>query len=215
MEHEETEFERDQILEDARLGVGQTPHSIATPANFDDSASQFSIDDNEAGKSMRITRTIVNKFGQEEETTEIVTDPRVWQEYQKRRRAINAAKKDVFDIKPTGDADLDKEQAAMVKKELARLERNKERRHAREKAKGKQLQRASTIEPGDAGSPSATPAPSIEKPTGTTRKCANCGQTGHIKTNKKLCPMLNGTMKPEDNAASQGGFGAITTPSFT
>jgi len=75
-----------------------------------------------------------------------------------------------------------------VKKELARLERNKERRHAREKAKGKQLQRASTIEPGDAGSPSATPAPSIEKPTGTTRKCANCGQTGHIKTNKKLCP---------------------------
>lgn len=38
---------------------------------------------------------------------------------------------------------------------------------------------------GDAGSPE----PSTEKVTGTTRKCANCGQVGHIKTNKKyVCP---------------------------
>jgi len=29
-----------------------------------------------------------------------------------------------------------------------------------------------------------SPAPSVEK-GGTTRKCANCGQKGHIKTNKK------------------------------
>jgi hypothetical protein len=71
-----------------------------------------------------------------------------------------------------------------IKKELARLERNKERRHAREKQKG--IFRAS-IEPDNTGSPSATPAPTIEKPTGTTRKCANCGQAGHIKTNKKYC----------------------------
>lgn len=27
--------------------------------------------------------------------------------------------------------------------------------------------------------------PSIEKATGTTRRCANCGAKGHIKTNKK------------------------------
>jgi hypothetical protein len=30
-----------------------------------------------------------------------------------------------------------------------------------------------------------SPEPTIEKGTGTTRKCANCGQVGHIKTNKK------------------------------
>jgi hypothetical protein len=71
-----------------------------------------------------------------------------------------------------------------VKKELARLERNKERRHAREKAKGKHIP---SIDPENAGSPSSAPAPSIEKPVGTTRKCANCGQMGHIKTNKKYC----------------------------
>ena len=73
-----------------------------------------------------------------------------------------------------------------VKKELARLERNKERRHAREKQKG-------TFRPpvdGDtAASPSAILTPSVEKPVGTTRKCANCGQAGHIKTNKKYCPI--------------------------
>lgn len=68
--------------------------------------------------------------------------------------------------------------------ELGRLEKNKDRRIGREKQKG--FHRASPM-PASAGSPSATPAPTIEKPTGTTRKCANCGQTGHIKTNKKYC----------------------------
>jgi transcription initiation factor TFIID subunit 1, fungi type len=130
---------------------------------------------------------------------------------------------------------------------MERLKRNKERRHAREKQKG--IFRASAER--DAGSPSATPAPS-DKPVGTTRKCANCGQAGHIKTNKKycdlcrstfpcfifkaarrvciiifiswtmltvipqmyrLCPMLNGTIKPEDGTPDHG-FGAISTPSF-
>ena len=73
-----------------------------------------------------------------------------------------------------------------MKKELARLERNKDRRLAREKAKERQAGTKNTpATEGDAGSPSATPLPSTERPTGTTRKCANCGQTGHIKTNKK------------------------------
>lgn len=72
-----------------------------------------------------------------------------------------------------------------IKKELARLERNKERRHAREKQKG--IFRPS--EDRDTEDPNATPAPA-EKATGTTRKCANCGRTGHIKTNKKYCSPL-------------------------
>lgn len=74
-----------------------------------------------------------------------------------------------------------------VKKELMRLERNKERRHAREKQKG--IYRASMDPEGtNTGSPGATPVP--EKPVGTTRKCANCGQAGHIKTNKKYAPLI-------------------------
>ncbi|RQM08383.1 hypothetical protein DH86_00002630 [Scytalidium sp. 3C] len=118
----------------------------------------------------------------------------------------------VYEAKPTGNADFDRQEAARIKKELARLERNKERRHAREKQKG--IFRASS-EAQDGASPSATPAQSVEKPTGTTRKCANCGQMGHIKTNKKLCPMLNGTMKPEDTLPDNGGFGSINAPAFS
>jgi len=66
-----------------------------------------------------------------------------------------------------------------------RLERNQERRFAREKQKSL-LKRATGAgaDDGDAGSPEAVG--SIEKvAAGTTRKCANCGQIGHIKTNKK------------------------------
>lgn len=106
----------------------------------------------------------------------------------------------VYEARPTGDPEFDKKEAirylkqwapipneaqtnsSSVKKELIRLERNKERRHAREKQKG--MFRASFE--GDIGSPSGSPAPT-DKPTGTTRKCANCGQAGHIKTNKKYC----------------------------
>jgi hypothetical protein len=73
--------------------------------------------------------------------------------------------------------------------ELARLERNRERRFAREKAKG--IAAPSPSEAGGAGSPTS-PAGSAAIPSkqqqGTQRKCANCGQVGHIKTNKKCAP---------------------------
>ena len=67
-----------------------------------------------------------------------------------------------------------------LKKELARLERNKDRRIARDKQKGIHTDGAADVE-GSPTSPSAAPA----KIAGTQRKCANCGQVGHIKTNKK------------------------------
>lgn len=67
-----------------------------------------------------------------------------------------------------------------LESEEARLNRNQERRHAREKQKAAAMQQQ--IHDGNPDSP----AQSIEK-GGTTRKCANCGQKGHIKTNKKYC----------------------------
>lgn len=93
-----------------------------------------------------------------------------------------------------------------AQKELARLERNKERRLGRERLKqnlkDNDMTKTSTVNPnatpvatasGGFGSPAPmgsdtrAPTPSVEKHTGTTRKCANCGQMGHIKTNKKYC----------------------------
>jgi len=72
-----------------------------------------------------------------------------------------------------------------MQKELERLQRNKERRIARDKAKGVHFDPDAD---GAAGQPSS-PAAGVVKSTGTQRKCANCGQVGHIKTNKK-CPLL-------------------------
>jgi hypothetical protein len=95
-----------------------------------------------------------------------------------------------------------------IAEELARLEKNKDRRLARDKQKG------IFIEDGTDGTPGSPNSQSIAatKSAGTSRKCANCGQVGHIKTNKKLCPMLNGTMKPGDGFA-EGGFGSMAAPS--
>lgn len=81
-----------------------------------------------------------------------------------------------YSVKPTGNQDYDRVLMQRLETEEARLNRNKERRHAREKQKALQQQ----IHDGDPDSP----APSVER-GGTTRKCANCGLQGHIKTNKK------------------------------
>lgn len=69
-----------------------------------------------------------------------------------------------------------------LEEELARLEKNKDRRLAREKAKG-----ITAPSPADSAmSPDdAVASTGRQAPQGTQRKCANCGQVGHIKTNKK------------------------------
>ena len=68
-----------------------------------------------------------------------------------------------------------------LKKELARLQRNKDRRIARDKQKGIHTDGSAELDDSPAPPGVAVPA----KVTTTGRKCANCGQVGHIKTNKK------------------------------
>jgi hypothetical protein len=82
--------------------------------------------------------------------------------------------------------------------ELARLEKNKDRRLAREKAKG-----ITAPSPADTAMSPDDAAGGKQQPQGTQRKCANCGQVGHIKTNKKYsrtCPSCN---FPYDSKASK------------
>ena len=81
----------------------------------------------------------------------------------------------IDEIKPTGDKEYDNAQMAKLKAEYARLARNIERREGREKAKG--IHKSQTGEGGATGGPG--------KGGATPRKCANCGEVGHIKTNKK------------------------------
>ncbi|KAL8707478.1 MAG: hypothetical protein Q9220_007510 [cf. Caloplaca sp. 1 TL-2023] len=185
----------------------QSPRSeIQTPVSLrrrdDDSMSQFSrfSTGSQAGKVLRITRRHIAADGSVDEAQETIRNPRVIRHYMKRRNAQQIAKIKLHEVKPTGDAGHDRLVSQALADEVARLERNKDRRLARDKQKGLRNGEAAD----SPGSPSSAGPPI--KSAGTQRKCANCGQVGHIKTNKKLafpllCPMLNGTMKQDD------GFG--------
>ncbi|CAI4218619.1 unnamed protein product [Parascedosporium putredinis] len=161
--------------EDERFNIpgGATPVPTA-----DDSVSQlsgFTSTSRQSKKRLRIVRQVEGLDGSLEERVEIVEDPVVIAQYIKRRNEMDAAEKDILEIIPTGDALVDRQFAKKISAELDRLEKNRDRRLQREQ--NKKLQDGA----GSARSPDA-----MEKPiTGTTRKCANCGQVGHIKTNKK------------------------------
>ncbi|RGP79522.1 transcription initiation factor tfiid subunit 1 [Fusarium longipes] len=160
--------------EDDRFNV----QSAMTPAQFDDGTSQISgltSASRQQKRAIRITREIRMPDGSTQSRVEVVHDPVVISQYMKRRTEADL---EMRDSRPTGNADHDRLAGIRIKKELERLEKNKARRQAREQQK-ELHQKAST---GDAGSPSVN---GDKIPTGTTRKCANCGQVGHIKTNKK------------------------------
>ncbi|KAJ5595902.1 transcription initiation factor TFIID [Penicillium hetheringtonii] len=187
VEHSDQESDVDQ--EDEEDFSKPTPRSEApTPAPYhhnDDATSQFSRMSfaTQQGKVLRITRQIKADNGEIVEREQIIRDPRVIKQYIQHRHRTEALTTKLESLKPTGDAEVDARNRKLIENELSRLNRNKERRFAREKQKGISRSGESSMD---------------GKPAGTQRKCANCGQVGHIKTNKKLCPLLNGTMKPED-----------------
>lgn len=167
----------DEMEEDvdsaAARGHQRGRSELGTPALMrgdDDTMSQLSRNSNAEthGKKLRITRTIRNKYDEFEEQVVTVTDPEVIKMYIKRKKQDRLMNMRLDDIKPTGDPEYDRQQTLKLMAELKRLERNMERRQGREKAKG---QATGDGGPGKGG---ATP-----------RKCANCGEVGHIKTNKK------------------------------
>ncbi|KAB2576289.1 putative transcription initiation factor TFIID 111 kDa subunit [Lasiodiplodia hormozganensis] len=174
--------EAETVEQDTSFSRGRTPQSqYGTPAAFnrrdDETTSQFtslSTASQSKNKVLRIVRRVPNKYGKIEEQEEIIRDPNVAKAYVKfkKQQEINAMK--LEQLKPTGDEEVDARQRKRLMDELSRLERNKERRQVREK------QKANMRNGGDGDS------------KGTTRKCANCNRAGHIKTNKKMCPMLNG-----------------------
>ncbi|EEQ87616.2 hypothetical protein RJZ56_004323 [Blastomyces dermatitidis] len=191
---EESDLDRDEpdeIFAKPRARSERPTPGLSRPD--DETTSQFSrmSTASQTGKIMKITRKIPNSKGGYDEVQEIVKDPRVIKQYVKQRHEAEARNLILGDIKPTGDPETDARRMKQLQFELQRLQRNKERRHARERQKGITS---------DSASPGATNSPTTTGPKGggTQRKCANCGQVGHIKTNKKLCPLLNGTMKVED-----------------
>ncbi|EDP49429.1 transcription factor TFIID complex 145 kDa subunit, putative [Aspergillus fumigatus A1163] len=177
VEHSDDESDMDREMEEDFSKP--TPHSEApTPApnrRDDETTSQFSKMSmaDQKGKVLRIVRQFKDERGEivQKETT--VWDPRVIRHYIQHRHKMEALTTKLESLQPTGDPEIDARNKKLLENELSRLNRNKERRFAREKQKG--ALKSST---GD------SPADGV-KAAGTQRKCANCGQVGHIKTNKK------------------------------
>ncbi|PYH67518.1 DUF3591 domain-containing protein [Aspergillus vadensis CBS 113365] len=178
VEHSDEESDIDRE-EEEEFGK-PTPRSEApTPAPFrrdDETMSQFSrmsMPADQKGKVLRIMRTLRDEKGQLYQKEQMIWDPRVIRHYIQHRHRVEALTTKLESLQPTGDKEIDARNKKLLEAELSRLNRNKERRFAREKQKG--AARASAGDsPADGG-----------KSAGTQRKCANCGQVGHIKTNKK------------------------------
>ncbi|TIC66273.1 hypothetical protein E3Q03_02238 [Wallemia mellicola] len=125
--------------------------------------------------------------------TEMIEDSAVISAYVRKRQIIEDQSLDVDKIEPTGDEELDRRRAKMIEEKINLMRRNQERRLQRKNqqltsAGGEPLQMKTTTK------------------SDTTRKCGNCGQIGHMKTNRK-CPLwaqFHGpNAQPSPNAAAQ------------
>ncbi|PHH73525.1 hypothetical protein CDD80_3747 [Ophiocordyceps camponoti-rufipedis] len=173
--------------------------NVTTPAAFDEGVSQISgltSSSRHPKRAIRITREVQTVDGSTQTRTEVVHDPVVISQYMKRRTEADLELRDIYSSRPTGNADHDRLANLRIKKELERLEKNKARRQAREQQK--ELHQKANV-----GADVASPGPNgtDKMSTGTTRKCANCGLVGHIKTNKKgksdLARVLRVAMKQQ------------------
>lgn len=121
---------------------------------------------------------------------------------------------------PTGDAEKDRFAKEKIEKELARIKRNADRREARERLKkgktadGASPSAAASPGPSDADGPASAINGNVDgtpqkgkgrTKDGTARKCANCGQVGHIKTNRKSVSTFTCKYCSHRNTLKDGG----------
>ncbi|OAP61940.1 hypothetical protein AYL99_04143 [Fonsecaea erecta] len=173
---------------ESRSNLRATPMSgTQTPSisrrRDDDTATSFSRRSvgSQAQKALRIVRRVKTKDGEIVEQEHFETDPAVIKRYIKIKEAEDM--QTTSELEPTGDPELDARRKKRLEDALAQLEKNKARRQKRNKNKEALL--AATSPGGTAMSPDADGVGGGRNSHPTQRKCANCGQVGHIKTNKK------------------------------
>jgi transcription initiation factor TFIID subunit 1 len=125
----------------------------------------------DAPKFLKITRRVRDKNGMIQRKYEIIRDPAVIKAYIKRREKLE---EDIIpeEVKVTNDEEKNQKTKKLLEEQLAKLQKNQERRNARKANKESQLGKGSG------------------KGKSTSRRCATCGAIGHIRTNK-ACPMYD------------------------
>ncbi|OAD71222.1 hypothetical protein PHYBLDRAFT_126021 [Phycomyces blakesleeanus NRRL 1555(-)] len=151
-----------------------------------------------ASPSMRLIR---QKNGEKTWQQEVVRDPVVIKSYLRQRQMIEEEATSAEALEPTDDVEKNARMKKRIQDQLAKLKRNAERRRQRQLAKQAGL--------------AENPVLGLirGKREGAMRKCGNCGQLGHMKTNKS-CPMYYIVNNPA-NAPQNAATPAPTTPQAT
>ncbi|BGP14889.1 hypothetical protein JCM10213_003755 [Rhodosporidiobolus nylandii] len=182
---EDEDRARGRLLAKKKAAVPETPASAAgTPAaragtpgsragspDVDDGASVGTARNGGKAKTLRIKRLVAGKW-----ETEIVRDPSIIKAYVHQRSVIDEEKLEADELLPSDDEGKNERRKKRLKEQLDKLKRNQERRLARKNQK-------LGIAPGQIGVGGKKAVK-----TETTRVCGNCGQRGHMKTSRKLCP---------------------------
>lgn len=147
------------------------------------------------GKVLRIVRKRRDENGIIQRQTVVIRDPRVIKGYLKskeKRREANLDVEKLLDEEGTSVNNVEdiEMQKKLLQSELASLEKSQQRRAARQVTKAKSQDNK------------------VAKSKNTTRRCARCGQVGHIRT-KKSCPMYDGSVGSSQGVA---GENANSTP---
>jgi transcription initiation factor TFIID subunit 1 len=155
-------------------------HSRVSGSHISASDRQMAAGD----RLLRVTRRRLDQFGEWITETEIIDDPVVARQYKKKHDLQMKSKLDEQvrlgisggTITPGAGSALSAAERKAAEEELLRLQKNKDRRKIREAQKAaKAALKDGTVVDGEGK----------VLPGQTQRKCANCGQYGHIKTNKK------------------------------
>lgn len=152
-----------------------------------------------ANKALKIRRLIDGKW-----QTEVVRDPTVVNAYLRQRRLIDEQESSAEALMPSDDPEKNRMAKRRIEEVLAKLKRNQERRLARKNAKENGLV---ITRPGPIAKVEMALATPISS-SNPVRKCGNCGQVGHMKTNRK-CPRW-----AEFNSSAGGVFGATGMSMF-
>ncbi|GAA6008913.1 hypothetical protein JCM11491_003833 [Sporobolomyces phaffii] len=166
-----------------------TPGSRASSPGGDDGASVVSGKNGGKAKTLRIRRMVAGKW-----ETEIVRDPSVIKAYVHQRSVIDEENLQADELLPSDDEGKNERRRKRLKEQLEKLKRNQERRLARKNQK-------LGIAPGQIG----LGGKKVGK-TETTRVCGNCGQRGHMRTSRKLCPRWAEFNQPKTQDTNAGAL---------
>ncbi|OZJ06220.1 hypothetical protein BZG36_00761, partial [Bifiguratus adelaidae] len=174
-----------RLLHGSRHGSPAFDRRVRQGSEFDDddisvsgSVSSRSYNVGSHNKVLTIRRLVTDENGGTVWKHETVRDPSVINAYLRQRQLIEEEATSAEALQPTDDEEKNARMKKRIQAQLVKLKRNAERRRQRQFAKQAALAENPVLGLINKG-----------KKEGQVRRCGNCGQLGHMKTNRS-CPMF-------------------------